>query len=126
MAGAADPSTPHYASIVSGDASDVLDLWRERSATLGRRVRVDLGPDDVVGMAVDVTREGHLIVETLEGTRRTPLVWQTNCCQKRNLFGICMGLQRLRYGLVFRKWNTPVPVQLKQIAKLQLKVLDCP
>jgi biotin-(acetyl-CoA carboxylase) ligase len=34
-------------------------------------VRVDVGPDDVEGMAVDVTGDGHLVVETLEGTRRT-------------------------------------------------------
>ena len=42
-----------------------------RSATLGRRVRVDLGADDVEGKAVDVTDDGHLVVETLEGERRT-------------------------------------------------------
>lgn len=62
-----------YAQLL-GDA-DALELlrsdWRDRSATLGRRVRVDLGADDVVGTAVDVTAEGHLVVETLEGERRT-------------------------------------------------------
>ena len=42
-----------------------------RSATLGRRVRVDLGADDVEGTAVDVTGDGHLVVETAEGDRRT-------------------------------------------------------
>lgn len=47
------------------------DAWRERSATLGRRVRVDLGADDVEGTAVDITADGHLVVETLEGHRRT-------------------------------------------------------
>jgi BirA family biotin operon repressor/biotin-[acetyl-CoA-carboxylase] ligase len=50
------------------------DAWRERSATIGRRVRVDLGSDDLVGTAVDVTAEGHLVVETLEGERRTVAV----------------------------------------------------
>ena len=45
--------------------------WRARSATLGRRVRVDLGADDVEGTAVDVTDEGHLVVDTLDGDRRT-------------------------------------------------------
>ena len=49
----------------------LLDEWRARSATLGRRVRVDLGADDVEGTAVDVTDDGHLVVETLEGERRT-------------------------------------------------------
>jgi len=37
---------------------------------LGRRVRVDLGADDVEGTAVDITDEGHLVVETLDGRRR--------------------------------------------------------
>ncbi|MCU1500035.1 MAG: biotin/acetyl-CoA-carboxylase ligase [Acidimicrobiales bacterium] len=46
------------------------DRWRERSATLGRRVRVDLGSDDVEGTAVDVTDDGHLVVETIQGDRR--------------------------------------------------------
>ena len=52
-----------------GDA--LRSAWRERSATLGSRVRVDLGTDDVVGTAVDVTEAGHLVVETVEGERRT-------------------------------------------------------
>ncbi|HEU5149195.1 MAG TPA: biotin--[acetyl-CoA-carboxylase] ligase [Iamia sp.] len=45
--------------------------WRRRSATLGRRVRVDLGVDDLEGTAVDVTPGGQLVVETLEGATRT-------------------------------------------------------
>jgi BirA family transcriptional regulator, biotin operon repressor / biotin---[acetyl-CoA-carboxylase] ligase len=55
----------------------VLAAWRERSATLGRRVRIDLGSDEVEGTAVDITHEGHLVVETAdsgsdrEGRRRT-------------------------------------------------------
>jgi BirA family biotin operon repressor/biotin-[acetyl-CoA-carboxylase] ligase len=52
-------------------ASELMARWRERSATLGRRVRVDLGADDVVGTAVDITAEGHLLVDTDEGDRRT-------------------------------------------------------
>jgi BirA family biotin operon repressor/biotin-[acetyl-CoA-carboxylase] ligase len=61
-----------YGELVrSGSAESVMAEWRRRSATLGRRVRVDIGPDDVEGTAVDVTDEGHLIVETSEGDRRT-------------------------------------------------------
>jgi BirA family biotin operon repressor/biotin-[acetyl-CoA-carboxylase] ligase len=61
-----------YGELVSSRSlAGVLAEWRRRSATLGRRVRVDLGPDDVEGTAVDVTDEGHLVVETLEGVRRT-------------------------------------------------------
>lgn len=45
--------------------------WRARSATLGRRVRVDLGADDLEGEAVDITASGQLVVRTLEGEVRT-------------------------------------------------------
>jgi BirA family biotin operon repressor/biotin-[acetyl-CoA-carboxylase] ligase len=55
-------------------AETLLGRWRERSATIGRRIRVDLGADDIEGTAVDVTGEGHLVVETLEGDRRTVAV----------------------------------------------------
>ena len=60
-----------YSPLVAEGASGLLAEWRRRSATLGRRVRVDLGADDVEGTAVDVTAEGHLVVETLEGDHRT-------------------------------------------------------
>lgn len=62
-----------YAALLAGPegTADLRAAWRERTATLGRRVRIDLGADDLVGTAVDVTDEGHLVVETLEGERRT-------------------------------------------------------
>jgi BirA family transcriptional regulator, biotin operon repressor / biotin---[acetyl-CoA-carboxylase] ligase len=60
-----------YAGLVSDGPDALLAAWRERSATLGRRVRVDLGADEVEGTAVDVTGDGHLVVETPEGDRRT-------------------------------------------------------
>jgi BirA family biotin operon repressor/biotin-[acetyl-CoA-carboxylase] ligase len=61
---------PRYLALVADGPDAVLAEWRRRSATLGRRVRVDLGADDVEGTAVDVTGEGHLVVETAEGDRR--------------------------------------------------------
>jgi BirA family transcriptional regulator, biotin operon repressor / biotin---[acetyl-CoA-carboxylase] ligase len=59
-----------YSALVSDGPDDVLAAWRERSATLDRRVRVDLGTDEVEGTAVDVTADGHLVVDTAEGARR--------------------------------------------------------
>ncbi len=61
----------HYGALVRGDVTAVLDEWRTRSVTLGREVRIDLGADDLVGTALDVTPDGHLVVEPLEGGRRT-------------------------------------------------------
>ncbi len=59
-----------YGALQAGPegADELRAAWRERSATLGRRVRVDLGTDDVVGTAVDVTLEGHLVVDALDGS----------------------------------------------------------
>lgn len=61
----------HYGRLVDGDAAGVLDDWRASSSTLGRQVRVDLGPEDIVGTAMDVTADGHLVVEQAGGGRRT-------------------------------------------------------
>jgi BirA family biotin operon repressor/biotin-[acetyl-CoA-carboxylase] ligase len=60
--------------VASQDPGPLLDAWRARSATLGRQVRVDLGGDEVEGTAVDVTPEGHLVVDTATGERRTIVV----------------------------------------------------
>lgn len=57
--------------VAAGTTAGLLPAWRDRSATLGRRVRVDLGTSDVEGTAVDVTDDGHLVVETADGERRT-------------------------------------------------------
>ena len=47
---------------------DLLDAWRSSSATLGRRVRVELGHETVEGIALDITAEGHLLVDEREIT----------------------------------------------------------
>jgi BirA family biotin operon repressor/biotin-[acetyl-CoA-carboxylase] ligase len=60
-----------YRALVRAGPTDLLAEWRRRSSTLGRRVRVDLGADDVEGTAVDVTDDGRLVVETRHGDRRT-------------------------------------------------------
>jgi BirA family biotin operon repressor/biotin-[acetyl-CoA-carboxylase] ligase len=41
----------------------LLDAWRQRSATLGQRVRVELGSETFEGIARDITDEGHLVVD---------------------------------------------------------------
>ncbi|WP_114577546.1 biotin--[acetyl-CoA-carboxylase] ligase [Saliphagus sp. LR7] len=51
-----------------GDLEGVVPAWRELTATIGRRVRVDAPGGAVVGRAVDVTDSGGLVIET--GERR--------------------------------------------------------
>ncbi|HEX6350690.1 MAG TPA: biotin--[acetyl-CoA-carboxylase] ligase [Candidatus Dormibacteraeota bacterium] len=43
-------------------SEEVLAAWRQRSDTLGRRVRVELGAEAVEGIADDVAPDGSLIV----------------------------------------------------------------
>lgn len=64
---------PRYGRLSGGveAGTEVVDAWRARSATLGRRVRVDLGGAEVEGIAVDLTPQGHLVVDTGAHGRRT-------------------------------------------------------
>lgn len=55
--------------VASHDAGPLRASWRRRSATLGRRVHVDLGQEVLDGVASDVTAEGHLVVTTEDGSR---------------------------------------------------------
>ncbi|WP_458204944.1 biotin--[acetyl-CoA-carboxylase] ligase [Haladaptatus sp. NG-SE-30] len=52
------------------DPDEVLPAWREHSATLGQRVRVETPDGDVVGKAVDIVTPGALVVETEDGDVR--------------------------------------------------------
>ncbi|WP_158056287.1 biotin--[acetyl-CoA-carboxylase] ligase [Halorussus halophilus] len=52
------------------DPEEILDAWRDRSATLGQRVRVETADGEVVGEAVDVALPGALLVETEDGRVR--------------------------------------------------------
>ena len=58
-----------YADLAA-DPDAILPAWRERAATLGRRVRVETATGSVVGTAVDVDPPGALLVETADGTAR--------------------------------------------------------
>lgn len=50
------------------DHGEVLDAWRSRCVTLGRRVRVDLGATDLVGTANDLDARGRLVVRDDNGS----------------------------------------------------------
>lgn len=58
-----------YAELAA-DPDAVLPAWRERTSTLGRRVRVETPGGTVVGTAVDVEQPGTLVVDTGEGRTR--------------------------------------------------------
>jgi len=47
----------------------VVAELRKRCATLGRRVRVALAAETVVGVATEIDEAGHLVVQTSDGSR---------------------------------------------------------
>lgn len=52
------------------DLDGVIDAWRDRADTLGRRVWVRTTDDEFVGVATDLDGSGALLVETNDRTRR--------------------------------------------------------
>lgn len=60
-----------YRDLVATGPESLVAAWCHHAATIGQTVRVELGAEDVVGTAVDVTSQGHLVVDTVEGGRRT-------------------------------------------------------
>jgi BirA family biotin operon repressor/biotin-[acetyl-CoA-carboxylase] ligase len=63
----ADPGGPGPAADPDGIEA-LRRAWAERSATLGRAVRVELAAGELVGTAVDVSADGHLLVAPEGGT----------------------------------------------------------
>jgi BirA family biotin operon repressor/biotin-[acetyl-CoA-carboxylase] ligase len=49
--------------------SEILDELRRHLATLGSPVRIELIDEEVIGRAIDVTNDGHLVLETEAGRR---------------------------------------------------------
>jgi len=47
--------------------SSVLELWKQMSGTLGRKVRVEDGTTQIVGYAEDLLEDGSLVVQTESG-----------------------------------------------------------
>jgi BirA family biotin operon repressor/biotin-[acetyl-CoA-carboxylase] ligase len=63
-----------YARLLAGGPGSLLAEWRQACVTLGQSVRIDLGAGDVAGTAVDLDDAGHLVVETVDGSRRVVAV----------------------------------------------------
>ncbi len=59
-----------YAAVIEpGATSRTLDAYRDRCATIGQAVRVELTDGSFEGTAVGVTDAGHLVVDTGAGAR---------------------------------------------------------
>ncbi|HEX2945123.1 MAG TPA: biotin--[acetyl-CoA-carboxylase] ligase [Clostridia bacterium] len=59
-----------YRLILDGGQEQVLERWRKQTVTLGRTVSFKLQGSDYSGTVVDITSDGKLSVECLDGVRR--------------------------------------------------------
>jgi len=57
----------HYSMFLEQQTDALLNEWSERSCTLKRRVRMDMGTGTVEGTALGVDRTGALLVRTEDG-----------------------------------------------------------
>ncbi len=56
-----------YNNLLHGAPEFVLDEWKQRSITLGKRVRATIGDDTIEGNAIDITESGALILQLDSG-----------------------------------------------------------
>jgi BirA family biotin operon repressor/biotin-[acetyl-CoA-carboxylase] ligase len=63
-----DAQVAAFADAALHDA--LVEAYRGASATLGHRVRAELADEHVEGTAVDLTTEGHLVLDLDDGSRR--------------------------------------------------------
>lgn len=56
--------------VYSGQYAELLDMWREYSATLGKEVRFEIKGVQYTGIACDITADGKLSVNCSDGVQR--------------------------------------------------------
>ncbi len=62
----------HYSMFLEQQTEALLNDWSERSSTLKRRVRIDIGTGTIEGTALGVDRTGALLVRTDDGISIVP------------------------------------------------------
>ena len=65
------------------EASDLISEWKARSSTVGKRVRVVMPREVVVGRAVGLDETGCLLVETGDGGPRR--IYYGDCYESESL-----------------------------------------
>lgn len=63
----------HYAKLKSGDFSEIINLWKERSDTLGSEVKIKTLNQTIQGKAVNIDEKGALVVKLPSGEQRS--IW---------------------------------------------------
>lgn len=63
----------HYANLKSGDFLEIINLWKERSDTLGSEVKIKTINQTIQGKAINIDEKGALVVKLPSGEHRS--VW---------------------------------------------------
>lgn len=58
-----------FGLLESRERTQILNEWKERSATLGKEIKALMGNETIIGTAVDIDRSGSLVVRTADGDR---------------------------------------------------------
>jgi BirA family biotin operon repressor/biotin-[acetyl-CoA-carboxylase] ligase len=56
-----------YEMLESGNSTEIMSMWKNKNDTLGRHVRITTSGENVEGVAVDLDKEGALVVKTDDG-----------------------------------------------------------
>jgi BirA family biotin operon repressor/biotin-[acetyl-CoA-carboxylase] ligase len=60
-----------YTKLLRGEREECVAAWKRVTSTLGKPVRVHIGPEQITGIARDIDAVGALVIERSDGT------WQT-------------------------------------------------
>lgn len=63
----------NYALLTNGSGDLIVDLWKQRSLTLGREVQITARDGQFTGTAIDITGDGKLVVSCGDGAVREVL-----------------------------------------------------
>jgi BirA family transcriptional regulator, biotin operon repressor / biotin---[acetyl-CoA-carboxylase] ligase len=58
-----------YTLLCRGERTAITESWKQKSVTIGRPVRATASGEDIEGDAIDIERDGALVVRTASGVR---------------------------------------------------------
>ena len=71
----------HYLAFTKEGAGAILEKWREYNMTLGKRIRVDIRNERVEGEALDIDRDGGLLIRKDTGVTEKVMAGDVAHCR---------------------------------------------
>ena len=73
-----------FKNFLKSEAKEILKLWKNKSLTLGRKVKILHPEGEKIGLALDISDDGALILKTQE--ENLLKIYSGDCIHLRNLF----------------------------------------